>query len=149
MPLADHLDPRAVLLGPSPADKWELLRLLVGALGAAGKIAPERSAAALAAVEARERTVSTGLEQGVAVPHAAVEGLAELAAAVAVLPRGLDFHSLDGRPARIVVLLLVPRHDRQAHVRTLTEVARRLADPTFRERVLEARDPGAVVDLWR
>ncbi|TAH38524.1 MAG: PTS sugar transporter subunit IIA [Planctomycetota bacterium] len=148
MSLAAHLDSGAVLLRSTAGDKWELLAQLVQALVRCGRIPASQAAAALAAVEARERSVSTGMEQGIAVPHAALDGLERVAAALALLPQGLDFQSLDGQPARIVVLLLVPRHEKLAHVRTLTEVARRLSDPVFRRRLLEAPDAAAAVELW-
>lgn len=149
MSLADHLDARAVLLRPPAADKWALLRQMVAALVDCGRIPAPALEAAAAAVEARERSVSTGMEQGIAVPHASLEGLERVSAALALLPEGLDFQSLDGQPARIVVLLLVPRHEKLAHVRTLTEVARRLSDAGFRERLLRAPTADAAVELWR
>ncbi len=149
MSLADHLCPGAVLLRPAAKDKWELLSALVRALVEAGRLPVEREAEALEALEARERSVSTGMEHGIAVPHAALPGLDGVVAAVAILPQGLAFDSLDGQPARIVVLLLVPREEKLLHVRTLTEVARRLGDPDFRERLLRAGDPDQVRALWR
>lgn len=148
MSLGEFLDPRAVLLRPVAADKWELIARMIEALGACGRLPAARVAEARAAVAARERSVSTGMEQGIAVPHAALEGLERVAAALAVLPDGLDFQSLDGQPARIVVLLLVPRHERLTHVRVLTEVARRLGDADFRAAILRARSGAEVVQLW-
>lgn len=149
MALADHLDPRAVLLDPRARDKWELLDVMVRALADAGLLPRDRVEAARAALEARERSVSTGMEQGIAVPHAAMEGLERVLAAMAVLRDGIDFQSLDSQPARIVVLLLVPKHEKVTHVRTLTEVARRLGSAYFRERILAAATPEDVVELWR
>ncbi|HEX9793030.1 MAG TPA: PTS sugar transporter subunit IIA [Planctomycetota bacterium] len=149
MSLADHLDPRAVLLSPNAADKWALIDQLVDALVASGGISAERRNEARDALQARERSVSTGMEQGIAVPHAALENLGGVRSALAVLPAGLDFQSLDGQPARIVVLLLVPKEERITHVRTLTEVARRLGDAGFRDKILRCEDPDALVEYWR
>ncbi len=149
MSLADHLDPRAVLIDPQARDKWQLLEVLVQALADAGLLPASRVEDARAALEARERSVSTGMEQGIAVPHAALEDLDRVLAAMAILRDGLDFQSLDSQPARLVVLLLVPKHEKVTHVRTLTEVARRLGSAYFRERILAAATPEDVVELWR
>jgi mannitol/fructose-specific phosphotransferase system IIA component (Ntr-type) len=149
MALADHLRPDAVLLAPRAADKWELLRLLVDGLVRAGMLAENRRDEAVAALEARERSVSTGMEQGIAVPHAALDQIDGVRAALAVIPDGLDFQSLDEQPARIVVLLLVPKQEKVLHVRTLTEVARRLGDGAFRERILGCASGEELIGLWR
>ncbi|RMH01916.1 MAG: PTS sugar transporter subunit IIA [Planctomycetota bacterium] len=148
MSFADLLRPEAVLIGPDAADKWQLLRRLAEALVACGALPAERLEEAVAALEARERSVSTGMEQGIAVPHAALEDLERVLAALAVVPDGIEFQSLDGQPARIVVLLLVPRREKVLHVKTLTEVARRLGDEDFRRRILACRSGEEVVALW-
>lgn len=147
--LADHLDPAAVLLRPAAADKWALLEVMVAALVRAGRLPAERAPAAAAAVAARERSVSTGMEFGIAVPHASLEGLERVSAALALLPDGLEFDSLDGRPTEIVVLLLVPKNEKLVHLRALTEIARRLNDPAFRARLLAVTEPEQAVALWR
>lgn len=148
MTFSEHLASESVLLDPRAKDKWDLLGQMVRALQASGQLPAERSEEAKAALEARERSKSTGMDQGVAVPHAALEGLEELAAGLAVLPRGIEFDSLDGRPAQFVVLLLVPQEERILHVRTLAEVARRLGEEDFRKQLLTAREPAEVVRLW-
>lgn len=148
MTFAEHLDPKAVLMQPSAADKWELLRRMVQAMADCGCFPPERKEEAFKAVEARERSMSTGMELGIAVPHAALDGLEHLAAGLAILPQGIDFGTLDGQPSHVVVLLLVPRKEKLIHIRTLAEVARRLSDAVFRKEILEAPDPETVVRLW-
>lgn len=149
MAFADYLHPDAVLFAPEVADKWQLIHAMVDRLIGTEVLAEARSEEARAALEARERTVSTGMEQGIAVPHAALEGLEQVIASIAVVPSGMEFDSLDGRPTRIIVLLLVPKHEKILHVRTLTEVARRLGDPAFRERVLQSASGPDLVSLWR
>ncbi|MBC8329997.1 MAG: PTS sugar transporter subunit IIA [Planctomycetes bacterium] len=148
MALADFLRPDSVLLSPQAADKWQLIRQMVDGLVGAGHLPFERRDEAVAALDARERSVSTGMEQGIAVPHAALDELDGVRAALAVIPEGLDFQSLDQLPARIVVLLLVPRQEKLLHVRTLTEVARRLGDSAFRQRILDCRSGAELIGLW-
>ena len=148
MALADYLAPESVLLDPVARDKWSLVERMVEQLSSTGLLPADRLEEAKSAVVARERSVSTGMEQGIAVPHAALEGLERVIAGMVVMRNGMDFQSLDGEPTRIVVLLLVPKNEKVLHVRTLTEVARRLGDPDFRQRILSCRNGDEVVALW-
>jgi len=143
-----HFRSGSVLLGPPVPDKWKLLESMVEALASAWNLSEEAKNLCLECVVAREQCVSTGMEAGIAVPHAAVEGLSNMVVSMAILPDGLDFESLDGQPAQIVVMILVPKHEKLMHLQTLTEVARRLGDADFRSNLLASTQPEAVVQLW-
>ncbi|MCH2112939.1 MAG: PTS sugar transporter subunit IIA [Planctomycetes bacterium] len=149
MSLVHFLDPASVLLNPEVEDKWKLLDSMVEKLVGAQALPEDRLEEAQKAVHSRERSVSTGMEAGIAVPHAALPGLGEVLAGMALLPEGIDFQSMDGQPARIVVLLLVPQEEKLVHVATLTEIARRLGDGGFRDRLLACEDGDAVLGVWR
>ncbi|HJM39886.1 MAG TPA: PTS sugar transporter subunit IIA [Planctomycetota bacterium] len=148
MTLTQFLSSDCVLLAPPADDKWDLMRKMVDSLAASGALSAERLEDAHQALVARERSVSTGMEDGIAVPHAALPDLEGVRAAMALLPTGIDFQSLDGRPATIVVMLLVPREEKLLHVRTLTEIARRLSDGSFRERLLACDSGESVLGIW-
>ncbi|KAA3607922.1 MAG: PTS sugar transporter subunit IIA [Planctomycetota bacterium] len=148
MALVDHLDSRSILLRPVVANKWQLLDRLVDAVVDAGQLESGRSEEAKAALHAREKSVSTGMENGIAVPHAAMPNLGSVIATLAILPDGIDFQSLDGKPAKIVVMLLVPKEEKVLHVRTLTEVARRLGEGEFRKALLACDGGAQAVQLW-
>ena len=143
-----HFRPDSVLLAPKVSDKWNLLEAMVDALSTAWNLPEEARNLCLESVVAREQCVSTGMEAGIAVPHAAVEGLDQMVVSMAILPDGLNFESLDGQPAQIVVMILVPKHEKLVHLQTLTEVARRLGDASFRSTLLAAPAPQDVVQLW-
>jgi len=97
---------------------------------------------------AREAQMSTGLKGGLAIPHAKSEGADELAIALGLAPDGLDFHSLDGAPARII-FLLVSHPDRTApHLECLAEIARFYAEPEKRKLLLAARSIRDVFDAF-
>ena len=148
MSVAEHLHPEAVLLHPAVADKWALLGTMAAALVDAGTLPADLQEAAVHALEERERSVSTGMEQGIAVPHAALDGLAEMVVGMALLPDGIDFAALDGQPTTVVVMILVPKAEKLRHLQTLSEVARRLGDASFRERLLAVDTGAAALALW-
>ena len=93
---------------------------------------------------ARERLGSTGLGQGVAIPHGRIKGLKEAVAAFVRLSEPVAFDAPDGRPVNILVFLLVPEQATQQHLDILSELAQMLSDKSFRENLLNATDPAAL-----
>lgn len=148
MALVEHLSARDVLLAPQVADKWELIDRMVEHLVAVGSLDKALESAAKAALVEREKSVSTGMEHGIAVPHAALDELDCLKVAMGLLPDGLEFASVDGKPARIVILLLVPKKEKVLHLATLTEIARRLGGAEFRNRLLASSSGEEAVGQW-
>lgn len=92
----------------------------------------------------RERLGSTGLGQGIAIPHSRIAGLAEAAGAFIRLAAPIPFDSLDGRPVSLVFVLLVPEEANDTHLRLLSELARMFSDRIFREKLLAAADATAL-----
>ncbi|MAF65449.1 MAG: hypothetical protein CMJ84_07310 [Planctomycetes bacterium] len=133
-----------LVIGFDPADKWESISQLVDHLASTGRLPAECLEDVREAVIHRERSMSTGMERGIAIPHAAVDGIETVAAAMGVVRRegGLAFESIDGRPARLVVLLVIPRAQKLLHIRTLADVARVLGQDSVREGLLEATTDG-------
>jgi mannitol/fructose-specific phosphotransferase system IIA component (Ntr-type) len=145
MLLAELFEAQDLLVHFDPTDKWESIRSLVQHLVSAGKLDESKFEAALEAVLSRERSMSTGMENGIAIPHAAVDDLDSVLACMGVVTReeGLAFESIDGQPARLVVLLVIPRAQKLLHIRTLADVARVLSKEDVRGALLGAADQQA------
>jgi mannitol/fructose-specific phosphotransferase system IIA component (Ntr-type) len=88
---------------------------------------------------AREQLGPTGIGDGVAVPHARVPGLAEPRIAVGLSKLGIDFDSIDGTPARIVILIATPEEDEGAQLEILSSIGKTLSHPEERDRFRSAR----------
>lgn len=86
----------------------------------------------------REELQSTGIGDGVAIPHGSLDALDRQTAAVLLCPEGIEFHSIDGQPAKIVVGVVGPRRATGEHLRMLARISRLLRDAAFRERLLTA-----------
>lgn len=140
---SELLHPSDVVLEFRPADKWEAIRDLVRRLVDLGKLDPELEESVRDAVLERERSMSTGMERGVAIPHAAVEEVSEVLAVMGVVQdeAGLDFDSIDGKGARVVVLLVIPKGQKLLHIRTLADIARVLTKESVRNKLVETRAP--------
>jgi PTS system nitrogen regulatory IIA component len=93
---------------------------------------------------ARERLGSTGLGQGVAIPHGRIKGLKEAVAAFVRVAEPVPFDAPDGQPVSVMIFLLVPEQASQAHLDLLSELAQMLSDKAFRQSLLEAPSPEAV-----
>ncbi|AUM01201.1 PTS IIA-like nitrogen-regulatory protein PtsN [Zoogloeaceae bacteirum Par-f-2] len=97
---------------------------------------------------ARERLGSTGLGQGIAIPHGRIKGLKEAAGAFFRLATPVQFDAPDGRPVNILFILLVPEQANETHLQLLSELAQMFSDRDFREQLLQAPDPAAVHALF-
>lgn len=89
---------------------------------------------------ARERLGSTGLGQGVAVPHGRIKGLREAVGAFIRVADPIPFDAPDGKPVTMLIFLLVPEQATQEHLEILSELAQMLSDRPFREALLETPD---------
>jgi mannitol/fructose-specific phosphotransferase system IIA component (Ntr-type) len=122
-------------------DKWELLRQLVDFAAETYRLPAEDQERLLQSVLERERSLSTGLGRGVAIPHGTVAHGRRIMGVVAVLGDGVDFDSLDGEPARVVILMVVPERRFEEHLQTLAAVSRIFSRPGVIDQVAAAADP--------
>ena len=142
MDLRQLFQPSDLMLGFAPKDKWDAIRQLVLHLASNGRLASDVGERVLEQVLSRERSMSTGMERGIAIPHAAVDEVSKVTACMGIVQRegGLAFESIDGQPARLVVLLVIPRAHKLLHIRTLADVARVLSNEQVRGKLVAAGD---------
>lgn len=96
---------------------------------------------------ARERLGSTGLGQGVAIPHGRIKGLKEATAAIISLQQPVAFDAPDAQPVSFLVFLLVPEQATQQHLEILSELAELLSDKNLRDTLKSAQSAGEVLQL--
>jgi PTS system nitrogen regulatory IIA component len=97
---------------------------------------------------AREKLGSTGLGQGVAIPHGRVKGLRDAAAAFIKMQNAIPFDAPDGLPVSFIFVLLVPERATDLHLQLLGELAQMFSDSTFREKLQETEDPVVMHKLF-
>lgn len=101
-----------------------------------------RDASALAAkLVEREKLGCTGLGNGLAIPHGKLPGLDGVLVAIGVVPGGVDFHALDGRPVRLLLLVLSPADAPAGHLQALARISRLVKTPGVTEALLSAESP--------
>lgn len=96
---------------------------------------------------AREKLGSTGLGQGVAIPHGRIKGLHEAAAALVRMKEPIPFDAPDGLPVSIACILLVPEKATDQHLLILSELAQMFSNKNFREKLLHGRDTKEIHQL--
>lgn len=145
MNLKKVLSPESVIMHLDAQSKPELLEEMVGYLAAQGKVADRE--AVLAALTERESKMSTGMQSGIAVPHAKTDAMREMVALVGLKKEGLDFDALDGQPCNIFVMTLSPAKKSGPHIQFLAEVSRLLSQPAVRDKILKAATAQEVYQL--
>ena len=121
------------------ADKASLLSEIADMAVESGVIAPDKRDSVRAALVERERQMSTGMQYGVAIPHARTDCVPELATMILISRSGVPFDTLDGEPATLFIATLSPPADANSHIRFLAAVTRRLSNRRVREKVFAAK----------
>jgi PTS system nitrogen regulatory IIA component len=127
MEIAELIKPDQIVIGLDVTDKSGLLFELAMRASRACGVAAE---SILKALTAREALGSTGMGQGIALPHASIEGLKKPFGCLARLEHSVDFEAIDGEPVDLVFLLLTPPAARNQNVAILAAISRRLRDRT-------------------
>ncbi len=136
MRIMDSLVRDAVVMNLGVRSKREALEEMANALA---KCEPQIEADRLLEVLLeREALQSTGIGEGVAIPHGKLAGLDRLVASFARAPDGIDFESIDGQPTHHFFLLVVPEHSGGQYLKALARISRFFRDATFRERLSAA-----------
>ena len=126
--------------------KPDVIKELVDVLKKAGKI--EDAESVFRAVMLRENMGSTGLEKGIAVPHAKTHKVSNLVLAIGISPEGVDFDSLDGEPSKLFFLLISTPQQAGPHIEALSEIARLTRSSNFCKLLLNAKTPKEIVDIF-
>ena len=147
MRLTEVLREDIVKVNLDATTKWEAIQELVDLLISTHELRLMDRNEIIESVFARERTLSTGLEHGIAVPHAVVNCVEYVTAALGTSQASIPFESHDGQPAKLVILLLIPQGAFQRHVRTLAGIARLGTNPELRNQLFVAKTPAEVMDV--
>ena len=144
MKLVDILEPGRIIYRLQSTTKAAVLRELVEK----GVVPPSANTELAVAdeenivrvLEERERLGSTGIKDGLAIPHGKLERLDQLVACLGLHEKGIDFGALDGQPSKIFIVLLAPESAGGLHLKALARISRLFSDSAFTRRLLEAKD---------
>jgi len=144
MRLIDLLDPAAVLPDLKGREKKDVLDELAAAMGPGLGVPADRVARVLAE---REKLGSTGIGDGIAIPHGKIEGIEGLRVGFARSGPGVDFEAMDGGATHLFFVLIAPEESVGDHLKTLARISRMLKDNAFRSRLMKAKSREQILSL--
>ena len=139
MKITELLDLKGIELGVSVGSKEEAINKLVDLMCATGKISDKD--AYKEGILAREALTSTGIGEGIAIPHAQVAAVKAPGLAAMTVPDGVDYESLDGQPAHLFFMIAAPADGGSTHLQALAKLSALLMDEVFRQDLLNAKTP--------
>lgn len=134
--LIDFLPEPAIQVDLKGQTKKDVLKELVQILASAHGI--KNSASILDALLEREELGSTGIGQGIAIPHGKSDSASKVVAALGISKKGIDFDALDGELVFIIFMLVAPTNSAGIHLKILAKISRLLKDKFFRQALREA-----------
>lgn len=141
----EFLHQKAIILDLQAKEKKNAVAEMVECLAREKKFKDTQKA--ITAVMEREKLGTTGVGQGVAIPHGRTDAVDELSGALGFSKHGVEFEALDGEPVHIIFLLLSPPDSGGEHLRALAKVSRLFKDKFFRQALLDAKSKEEVIKI--
>ena len=146
MNLKKVLSKDSIIMDLKAQTKDEILAELTDHLIAEGKLSDREGA--LTALKEREAKMSTGMGNGIAIPHAKTDLVKEMVALVALKKEGVDFAAMDNQPSNIFIMTISPATKAGPHIQFLAEISRLLSQEVLREKLLACTTKQEVLDLF-
>lgn len=138
------IDEASVLVFPENVSKHDALDSLVDAVSDTGAV--QDKDAFRDAVHDRERVLSTGIGQGVAIPHVRIDAVTEPTLGIGVSAVGIDFDTLDDAPVHIIFMFAMPTGSQKAYLSLLSKVMQAVKNSDFTDRLTACSTPGEVLE---
>ena len=145
MKLIDILMESSIVADLQAGTKAEVLDVLVDAMTKTHKMLNKSDI--LQVLLEREKLGSTGIGDGVAIPHGKSAALTQIVSGFGLSKRGIDFDSLDGKPAHLFFLLVAPEDSAGTHLKMLARISRMLKNLEFRKRLLGANSQHEIYQI--
>ena len=145
MKIMDFLCPDAISLNFEAQDKKTAITEMVEILAECKKL--KKSAEVIETVLEREKLGSTGIGQGVAIPHGKTDSVVNQVGGLAISQKGVEFNSLDGEPVYIIFLLVGPVEVAGQHLKALSRISRLFKDKFFRQALKDAKTKEDVIKI--
>ena len=145
MNLKKVMNEDVIALDLKGSTKEEVISALLDILMNTGRVKDRDKA--MACLLEREAKMSTGMQNGVAIPHGKTDAVDELIACVAVKKEAIDFQSLDGNPSRIFIMTLSPLYRTGPHIQFLAEIGKLLKESECREKIIQAGSKKEILDI--
>ncbi len=136
--ITEYLTSDLVLTGMKPEDKKDVCEIMVDMLIEKGKLSGDRKKILIEKLMEREALSSTGIGQGVAIPHASGENIENMLVAVGQVPGGVDYESIDGAPVNLVFMIIGSERSAREHLQLLAAIVRACKNHGLVEKLLNS-----------
>jgi len=147
--VAEYMNTNSILLGVGSANRDEIFKTLASTFVISGLIGEKEVDELVAKLIERENLSTTGIGKGLAIPHASINSIDETVIALGVVPGGVDFGSVDGKPANLIFMIIgsqsVPRH----HIQILAKIVRLCKNKELIDKVRNGTDTKEVLETIR
>ncbi len=147
MQLTDILSQDFVVVINESKERDQCIKELID-LMAGQEIINDRDKAYEAVLE-REKIMTTGVGNGIAIPHCKHASCPNFAVALGIYPKGVDFKSIDKKEAKIVFLLVGPENNPGLHIKLLSRISRLMSDEDLRQQILKSKDAEEILGLLK
>ncbi len=149
MNISDILEVKTLKINLAAKNKGAVLDEMLDLLIETKKLDKKYKAKIKKALLSREQLGSTGIGQGIAIPHAKDDCIKKMVACCATSKHGIDFDALDGEPAYIFFMILAPKEATGMHLKALAKISRLVKDKFFRSSLLMCKDPAELLSVLR
>ena len=147
--LIEFLSPDNIIYEVKSSGKTEVIEEMLAKAVDSRQIREEDFEEILAALLKREKSMSTGIGSGVAIPHCSVSFVDEVKCVMGLSRGGIDFEAIDHMPVNIFILLIVPKSKFQEHIRTLAVIAKTLNSSDDRSKLMNCNNFEDVQEVFR
>ncbi|MEE8483976.1 MAG: PTS sugar transporter subunit IIA [Nitrospinota bacterium] len=149
MSIVDYMKPEWITLNLKSKSRHEVFQEMASALGRTGLLNDETIGDLVKKLEERESLSTTGVGEGIAIPHASLKGLKETVIGIGVIPDGVDFSSLDSQPVKVVFMIVGSQSVPRLHIQILARLVRLCRNKDLKEKIMEGTVPEKVLEAIR
>jgi fructose-specific phosphotransferase system IIA component len=145
MDLSDNLKKSNVLLKTRSSNRWELINELVDLAVKNNEIEPSDCDEIKKALIEREKSMSTGIGNGVAIPHCTTIKVKDIVLIMTIIPKGIDFDASDNQTVKIIIMILVPKNKLTQHIKTLANIAKLMKNESLRNTLVSLKTAESIM----
>ena len=147
MKISDILEEKLIVTNLAKTAKDEVINAMIDVLSQSSKVADKEKVRT--AIFEREKIMSTGVGNGFAIPHGKTDGVSDIVAAFGVTAQPIDYQALDGKPVRLIFVLVGRENMVGPHIKLLSRISRLMNKEEFRNKLMEIKTPKEVIEAFR
>lgn len=146
MILSENLKKNNIIIKARAKTRWDLIEEMLDLAIKNNEVNNTDRDELKKALFEREKSMSTGIGRGVAIPHCTTLLVEDIVMVIALCPKGIDFQSIDNQPVSIAIFLLVPKNKLKQHIKTLANIARIMNNHDLRNTLVSLKTPEEIVN---